>query len=107
MKYNFPIKSKEFWGCNMLDADVGSNCPCGGDAGHGGRTYLKITDNGNTGWNVTITGSNGEEIYFYQPKSIALEFLGDSENTTFIQVLDFALKELLMRYMEESQKHKC
>lgn len=106
MKYNFPTKSKEFWGCNMLDVDVGSNCPCGGDAGHGGRTHLKITDNGNTGWNVTITESNGEESYFYQPKSIALEFLGDSENITFIQILDFALKELLMRYMEESQKHK-
>lgn len=106
MKYNFPIKSKEFFSCNILEANVGSNCPCGGDGGHGGKTYLKITDGGNTGWNITVKDGGGSDHYFELPKSIALELLGDSENTTFIQVLDFALKELLMRYMEESQKHK-
>ncbi|HNU61740.1 MAG TPA: hypothetical protein PKL04_06040 [Methanofastidiosum sp.] len=54
MKYNFPIKSKEFFSRNILEADVGSNCPCGGDGGHGGKTYLKITDGRNTGWNIKV-----------------------------------------------------
>ena len=106
MKYNFPIKSKEFFSCNILEADVGSNCPCGGDGGHGGKTYLKITDGRNTGWNITVKERNDKEYYFEQPKSIELEFLGDTENETFIQLLDFALKELLMRHLNESKKNK-
>jgi hypothetical protein len=106
MGYDFPIKYKEFFSCNILEGNVGSNCPCGGDGGHGGKTYLKITDGGNTGWNITIEESNGTEYHFEQPKSIALELLGDIENETFIKLLDFALKELLMTYLAESKKNK-
>jgi len=106
MKYNFPIKSKEFFSCNILEANVGSNCPCGGDGGHGGKTYLKITDGGNTGWNITVKDYEGEEYFFRGPKSIELELLGDTENETFIQVLDFALKGLLEMYVAEAQKNK-
>lgn len=106
MSYDFPIKYKEFFSCNILEANVGSNCPCGGDGGHGGKTYLKIADGSNTGWNITIAERDGTEYYFEQPKSIALELLGDTENETFIQLLDFALKELLMTYLAESKKNK-
>lgn len=104
MGYNFPIKSKEFSSCNILEAKVGSNCPCGGDGGHGGATYFKITDEGNTGWNIRIKEGNGKEQYFSHPKSLELELLGDTENETFIQVLDFALNELLRMYISESRK---
>lgn len=106
MKYDFPIKSKEFSSCNILEAKVGSNCPCGGDGGHGGITYMGISDIAGTCWNIRIKERDDTEYSFSYPKSIEIELLGDTENTTFIQALDFALKELLMMYATESQKNK-
>jgi len=33
-----------FQSCNCLDVDVATTGYCGGDSGHGGRTYLKLMD---------------------------------------------------------------
>jgi hypothetical protein len=34
----------EFFGANCLRVTVGTNCPQGGDSGHGGRTVLILED---------------------------------------------------------------
>ena len=39
---NVSIKSKVITSANILQVSAGTNCPQGGDAGHGGRTYFKI-----------------------------------------------------------------
>ena len=71
---------------NILKVDVGTNCPCGGDTGHGGRTLLRFTNEGSTDMRVRIDGGAQAEA-----RSIELVFGGDAECQTLIQSLEFAL----------------
>lgn len=108
MRTNLDVKTKEYYGANLLEVSVGSNCPRGGDAGHGGRTYLRLTDNGGTAWEIRIEGgffqrrddSEGEIIY-EDPNSIKIVLGGDSEADTFLNCLKFAVRKL-----EEAKESK-
>jgi hypothetical protein len=82
---------KEFQSANCLVATAGSNCPQGGDAGHGGRTFISFEDLGGTVFNVTVTDELGEEETTVQAGKVSLVFCGDSENETAIQALEFML----------------
>ncbi len=42
--------SKEIVGCNIFKCSVNTNCPKGGDGGHGGFTIFKLENEGSTGW---------------------------------------------------------
>lgn len=57
---------------NILKVDVGTNCPCGGDTGHGGRTLLRFTNEGSTDMWVRIDGGAQAEA---QSLEFALDVL--------------------------------
>ena len=74
----------EFISANILEVEVGTTGYMGGDTGHGGRTYLRITDLAST--DLSVNGKDSEEV--------VIELGGDTELATFTQVLEFALKVL-------------
>lgn len=82
---------KEFQNANCLVATAGSNCPQGGDAGHGGRTMISFEDLGGTVFNVTVADEFGREETTAQAGKVSLLFCGDAENETAIQALEFII----------------
>lgn len=70
---------------NILEVEVGTNGPHGGDTGNGGRSYFRLTDLGGTDMTVS-TNERGD--------SVEIELGGDAELYTFIQALEFAVKIL-------------
>lgn len=82
---------KEFQGANCLVANVGSNCPQGGDSGHGGRTVMSFEDMGGSVLDVTVLDENGNEQKVVQASKVTLVFGGDSEHETAIRALEFML----------------
>lgn len=69
---------------NLLRVRVKTNCPQGGDAGHGGRTTLELKDEGGTAMWV-----NGQEA-----DRVSIMLGGDSEYHTLIECLEFAVRSL-------------
>src|SRR4051794_14876147 len=89
-----PTKLFEAFEANQLSIEVGSNCPQGGDAGHGGRTVLKLKDEGNTNFRVHIRGHDGSEGEVQDCSEVTLIFSGDSERQTLLACLEYAVKVL-------------
>lgn len=83
---------------NILEVEVGTNCPQGGDTGHGGRTYFRLTDLGGTDMVPYPELTDGLN------NSISIEFGGDCELYTFIQALEFALKILKYQAKYEDEE---
>ncbi len=83
-------KSKTFVSCNILKMLCGTNCPCGGDAGHGGKTILKLEDEACTDWEIYVNG----QLVCECPQTVTLILKGDTENETFIDALKYASKYL-------------
>lgn len=83
-----PICGGRYVSCNILGVEVGTTGFCGGDSGHGSRTYLSFTNDASTDMHAVIDGE------MHTPKSVELLFGGDCELTTLIQSLEFALKTL-------------
>lgn len=81
--------SEHFLQANDLLVTVGTNCPMGGDAGHGGRTVFRLEDLASTEMFVRV--NRGERT---QARQIEIQLHGDSECVTFIDALEFALKTL-------------
>jgi len=75
---------------NCLGIVAGTNCPKGGDSGHGGRTYLRIENLGGTDMSVKLDKSG----QFTQVEAIEIVLSGDSECETLIDALKFALRTL-------------
>lgn len=82
---------KEIDSCNIIEVEVGTTGYCGGDTGHGGRTYFKLKDLGCTDMRLRIeqTGNHADEI------EIILG--GDCEMETFVEALEFAAENLRER----------
>lgn len=74
---------EEFVHANVLEVEVGTTGFKGGDTGHGGRTYFRLKDVGNT--DIMVSCNNGE---------VEIELGGDAELQTFIQSLEFTLNVL-------------
>jgi hypothetical protein len=68
---------------NILAVTVETNCPRGGDSGHGGRTTLELRDEGSTDIRVHTI-----------PDGVRIEFGGDSECGTLIECLRWAADAL-------------
>jgi hypothetical protein len=83
------VKGEEILHHNTLGVEVGTNCPKGGDTGHGSRTYLKIEDLGSTDIEVNLIRDD-----FRETKGFELFLGGDAEYYTLIQALEFAVDEL-------------
>lgn len=84
---NLKTFAKSFHDHNLLSVEVGTNCPRGGDGGHGGRTVLCLGEE--FGPFVVKTESGEESTQFVK---ITME--GDAEGTTFFEALKFAVAVL-------------
>ncbi len=84
--------SREIISANLLEVEAGTTGFMGGDTGHGGRTYFRITDLGSTDIAVYPAGEYGEEGF-----EVILG--GDCELDTIIKALKFITRVL----EEESQ----
>ena len=81
------IEENVYYSANILRVAAGTNCPQGGEAGHGGKTIFRLSDEGATCMFVWING----EAYPADVHSVAIELGGDTECATFIEALKFAL----------------
>ena len=79
---------KEIVNCNILKVQVGTTGFCGGDTGHGGRTYFSLEDLASTDMTVMVGGQ------LFERGKVELYFGGDAELETFIEALEFAAKSL-------------
>lgn len=84
---------------NILKFVYGTNCPCGGDAGHGGKTILKIEDGCSTCWDVFVNGHKIEN-----PETLTIILYGDCENETFREGMQKALDFYNKRYLKNTEK---
>lgn len=82
--------TREVTSANTLEVEVGTNGFKGGSAEHGSRTYLRITDLGNTDMFVKTSRRP------YSNNTCEVEFFlgGDCELETIIRALKFAVKVL-------------
>lgn len=81
-------KTIEITSCNIIEVEVGTTGYCGGDTGHGGRTYLRIK-------NLSSTDME-PKAYFddYGHSEVEIALGGDCELDTFIAALEFAVDTL-------------
>lgn len=73
-----------------LDVTVGSTGLKGGDAGHGGKTFVTFENQYSTAMMVAVNGSN----VLRDAEKITIAFAGDAELRNFVEGLRFALSEL-------------
>jgi hypothetical protein len=79
---------REIHSLNSLEIEAGTTGYCGGDSGHGGRTYFRITDLGCTDIRVK------RSYYEYGAETLEVYLGGDCELDTIIKALAFIRKVL-------------
>jgi hypothetical protein len=84
-----PISLATFESLNIITVHTGTNCPAGGDSGHGGRTVFGITNHASTDLRVGVNGETTIEV-----SAVEIVLGGDTECETFIQALEYALNVL-------------
>jgi hypothetical protein len=84
-----PISVATFASLNIITVHAGTNCPAGGDSGHGGRTIFGITNDASSDLRVGVNGESPSEV-----NSVEIVLGGDTECETFIQALEHALNVL-------------
>lgn len=89
MKYPIKIRTKTIEDACVLTVGVGTNCPMGGDSGHGGRTVFRLTNEGGTAMSLSVNGLPHEHIEQFE-----LVLGGDAEYVTLMEALEFALCQL-------------
>ena len=85
-----PTARNTFTSCNILSVEVGTTGYMGGDTGHGGRTYLRITDEGSTDLRCRMKANDGKDYEAHRANQIEIMLGGDTELGTFTQALRFA-----------------
>lgn len=88
IRFNFPIYRTEIVSANILEVKVGTTGFCGGDSGHGGRTYFSIKDLGST----DITVNKLKDSYGCEGFEVILG--GDCELATLINALTYIKTKL-------------
>lgn len=88
-------------GCNTIKVIAGTTGIKGGDTGHGGRTILRIVDEGSTDMRASFNGSE-----MYPCNDITIAFGGDSELEAFVNALHFALNAYGLRVAQHSEKQE-
>ena len=95
------IHTKAIESSNIIRVEVGTNCPKGGDSGHGGETILRLINEAGTDMSVSVNGSPLHEI-----DSVQLRFGGDTECETLLEALEFAVTVLRAQLLlNGSAKH--
>lgn len=77
-----------FQSCNCFDVDVATTGYCGGDSGHGGRTYFRLKDADCSDIDFRIQSDA------YGQQSVEMMLGGDCELDTFIEALRWAADTL-------------
>jgi len=94
------VAVRSFTSCNIFEVKVGTNCPMGGDAGHGGKTLFKVINAAGTSWVIAM--KKGEERYIISdPEELTIALFGDTEAETFSQALEFVGRYLKLRMKRE------
>lgn len=96
------LKSEEFWSANAFKVTVGTNTPCGGDAGHGGKTLFRLQNLAGTDWNILVDGEG-----VIGPDELTIILGGDCEANTFADSLIFAGKTLKKQIRENKWNELC
>ena len=89
--------------CNILSVEVGTTGYMGGDTGHGGRTYFRISDDASTDMRCVVKTHDGKAHEFDGVADVAqieIMFGGDTELSTFIDALGFAFEALKAKSKE-------
>jgi len=106
---NVSTVKKEFYDACILEVEVGTSSPNGGDWGNGGRTYFKLTDHASTAWNVRAdipkTGKKHIDNWL-EPRNIEIVVGGDAEARVFIQALRYAADQLEQQYELNAKEKK-
>jgi len=88
------LHSTEMVMCNIIKVEAGTNTPRGGDASHGGKTIIRLTNLASTAWNYSVTTEDGIKIDFEQPHDITLTLFGDHEADTVADALEWAARTI-------------
>lgn len=80
---------KSFHDMNVIDLEVGTNCPKEGDSGSKGRTIIRISNGGGTDLRVKTDDSEPVQV-----ESVAIILGGDAEARTLVRALRFSAKML-------------
>ena len=75
---------REIFDANILSVEVGTNGYRGGDTGHGGRTYIRITDKGGTDISARVIKDK-----YGDTSAIEIALGGDAELSTIIEAFKF------------------
>lgn len=81
--------SRDVVSCNILEVEAGTTGYCGGDTGHGGRTYFSIKDAACTDMDVRVMRDRFGDCTGFE---VCLG--GDCELETMIRALKFITKVL-------------
>lgn len=73
----------------MMTVHAGTNCPQGGDSGHGGRTVFRIFNDGATDLRARIDDGNEQDV-----NSVEVVLGGDAEAACFADALEFAARTI-------------
>lgn len=84
------VEVTETWHEYLFRSEIGTNGLKGGDAGHGGRTYIKLD---NVHESLGVVKVDGKQVASF-PDSIELVFEGDLELYACIEVFEHAAKLL-------------
>lgn len=91
--------SKELDSCNILEVEVGTTGHMGGDTGHGGRTYFRLSDLSCTDMRCRVKGYSSKDSCYIEKEvdnasNIEISFGGDCELDTFCEALRIGYKVL-------------
>lgn len=91
-------KKKEIVSANIIEVEAGTNGYCGGDTGHGSRTYIRITDLSSTDIKCRLLPNAGNG-------SLIIELGGDCELSTIIRGMKYIVKTL-QKQIKSCQKDR-
>ena len=80
---------REIIDANILSVEAGTNGYQGGDTGHGGRTFIRINDEGGTDISARVLTDR-----FGDTSGIEIALGGDAELSTIIEAFKFITKVL-------------
>jgi len=72
----------------IMEVETSSTEPCGGDAGHGSRAVLKMSDLASVCWTVTLADESGDIVVIDCPRSVSIEVAGDCEQGVLLAALE-------------------
>ena len=83
----------------VMNVQVESTPPCGGDAGHGAFTRLRLADEAGTCWSLVAEEYDGT-VHQLEPRSVELVVRGDDEQGQLLAALQVAVQVMRQARVE-------